>query len=81
MTGGTGTGIGLGSIWETMKNGVTAINNLSVTIKAIFPQLSANSTSAPATTGTITFTSSQASGFQLVTLSSGATVKFPYYPQ
>ena len=74
-------GIGLDSIWNTLQNGVTAINNLSGTIKTIFPQISGNSTSAPATLGAITFTSSEALGFQLVTLSSGVTVKFPYYPQ
>ena len=73
--------IGLDSVWNTLQNGVTAINNLAINVKTIFPQLSGNSTSAPATLGTITFTSSEALGFQLVTLSSGVTVKVPYYPQ
>lgn len=73
--------IGLDSLWSSLQNGVTAINNLATNIKTIFPQLVANSTSGPATVGTITFTSSQAAGFQLVTLSSGVTVKFPYYNQ
>lgn len=73
--------IGLDSLWSSLQNGVTAINNLATNIKTIFPQLNGNSTSAPAAAGTITFTSSQAAGFQLVTLSSGVTVKFPYYNQ
>jgi hypothetical protein len=73
--------IGFDSIWSSLKDGVAAINNLSTTIKTIFPQLSGNSTSAPASAGAITFTSSQAVGFQLVTLSSGTTVKVPYYNQ
>ena len=73
--------IGLDSLWSSLQNGVAAINNLTSTIKTIFPQLTSNSTVAPATAGTITFTSSQAVGFQLVTLSSGVTVKFPYYNQ
>jgi len=73
--------IGLDAVWNTLQNGVTAINNLASTVKSVFPQLSGNSTSAPASTGAITFTSSEALGFQLVTLSSGVTVKFPYYPQ
>ena len=77
----SGTGIGLGSLWETMKNGVTAINNLTSTIKTIFPQLTGNSTVGPSTVGSITFTSSQAAGFSLVTLSSGVVVKMPYYNQ
>ncbi len=73
--------IGLDSVWNTLQNGVTAINNLTGTIKTIFPQLSGNSSAGPASAGTITFTSSQAVGFALVTLSSGVTVKFPYYNQ
>lgn len=73
--------IGLDSIWSSLQNGVTAINNLATNIKTIFPQLTGNSTTAPSAAGSITFTSSQAVGFQLVTLSSGVTVKFPYYNQ
>lgn len=72
--------IGLDSIWETLKNGVLAVNGLNTTIRTIFPQLSGNSTTAPSSVGSITFTSSQAAGFSLVTLSSGVTVKVPYYP-
>ncbi len=72
---------GLGDLLQTMQQGVQAVNNLATQIKAIFPQLTGNSTVAPSSAGAITFTSSEAVGFQLVTLSSGVTVKFPYYNQ
>ena len=72
---------GLGDILQTLQQGVTAINNLTTQIRTTFPQATTSSTAAPATAGTITFTSSQASGYLLVALSSGVTVKFPYYPQ
>jgi hypothetical protein len=72
---------GLGDVLQTLQQGVQAINNLATQIRTTFPQVTASSTSAPATLGTITFTSSEALGFQLVTLSSGVTVKMPYYPQ
>ncbi len=72
---------GLGDILQTLQQGVQGINNLTAQIKTTFPQATTSSTSAPATVGTITFTSSEASGFLLVTLSSGVTVKMPYYPQ
>ncbi len=72
---------GLGDLLQTMQQGVTAIRDLTTQIKTTFPQATTSSTSAPATVGTITFTSSQATGFLLVALSSGVTVKFPYYPQ
>lgn len=64
-----------------IRDAVTAINNLTNQVKSTFPQATTSSTSAPATAGGITFTSSQATGFLLVALSSGVTVKFPYYPQ
>ena len=72
---------GLDNIYEAISNGVNAINRLSTNVKNIFPQLVGNSTAAPSTAGTITFSSSQAAGFSLVTLSSGVTVKVPYYNQ
>lgn len=72
---------GLQDLLTSMQQGVTAINNLITQIKTTFPQATTSSTTAPATLGTVTFTSSQATGFLLVALSSGVTVKFPYYPQ
>lgn len=73
--------IGLDSIWNTLQNGVTAINNLASNVKTVFPQISGNSTVTPSSAGALSFSSSQPVGFTLVTLSSGATVKFPYYNQ
>jgi hypothetical protein len=72
---------GLSDILTSLQQGVQAIQTLNTTIKSIFPQLVASSTAAPATTGTITFTSSEAVMFQLVTTSSGFTGKVPIYPQ
>lgn len=72
---------GIGDILQTLQQGVQAMNNLTQQIKSTFPQATTSSTAAPATVGTITFTSSQASAFLLVALSSGVTVKIPYYPQ
>ena len=72
---------GLGDLLQTMQQGVQAINNLRTTISSVFPQVTSTSTSAPATAGTVTFTSSQASYFMLVTTSSGFTGKVPIYPQ
>jgi len=72
---------GLGDILQTLQQGVQAMQTLNTTIRNTFPQATTSSTAAPATLGTITFTSSEATGFLLVALSSGVTVKFPYYPQ
>ncbi len=73
--------IGLTQILTTLQSGVTAINSLVTQISETFPQATSSSTSAPSTNGAISFTSSEALGFLLVTLSSGATVKMPYYHQ
>jgi len=72
---------GIGDLLQSINNGVTALNNLRTTISTIFPQVTGSSTKAPSTTGTITFTSSEALMFQLVTTSSGFTGKIPIYPQ
>lgn len=72
---------GLGDILQTLQQGVQAVNNLRVTVASVFPQITATSTSAPATAGAVTFSSSQASYFMLVTTSSGFTGKVPIYPQ
>ena len=72
--------LGLSDILSSLQQGVQAINNLRTTISTIFPQLTATSTSAPVAAGTVTFTSSQASYFMLVTTSSGFTGKVPIYP-
>jgi hypothetical protein len=72
---------GLGDILQTLQQGVQAMNNMRTAITTVFPQITATSTSAPAAAGTVTFTSSQASYFMLVTTSSGFTGKVPIYPQ
>ena len=74
-------GYGIGDLLQTLQQGVQGINNLTAAIATRFPAVTSASTSAPSTTGTITYTSSEALGFALVTLSSGVTVKFPFYPQ
>lgn len=70
----------LGDLLSALQNGVTAINRLNTTIASIFPEVTANSTVA-ATAGTITFSSSLALGFMIVELSSGLSVKVPYYSE
>jgi hypothetical protein len=72
---------GIGDLLQTMQQGVQALNNLKTAITSVFPQITSTSTSAPTTAGTVTFTSSQASYFMLVTTSSGFTGKVPIYPQ
>ena len=49
---------GLGDVLQTLQQGVQAINLLTAQIKSTFPQATTSSTSAPGSTGTITFTSS-----------------------
>ena len=72
---------GQGDLLQSLQQAVVAINSLNTTLKAVFPQATISSTTAPSVAGAITFTSSEALGFYLVALSSGVTVKFPYYPQ
>lgn len=68
----------LTDLLSAMQQGVVAINELNITMQTIFPQATAYSTTA-ATAGTITFTSSQATGFVSILTSSGATVKVAVY--
>lgn len=70
---------GISDILSALQNGVTAINNLSQQVAKFFPTTTA--TSSTVTAGTITFSSSLASGFMIVQTSSGGTVKIPFYPQ
>jgi hypothetical protein len=69
----------LDMILTALQNGVTAINNLNITLGQVFPQTTATSTLASTAIGTITFTSSQASAFLTVTTSSGGVYKMPLY--
>jgi hypothetical protein len=68
----------LDDLLTALQNGVEAINRLTTQVRTTFPQASAVSTSA-ATAGTITYTSSQATGFLTVTTSSGGSYKVPLY--
>jgi len=68
---------GLSDLLQTMQQGVQAINNLTIQIRNTFPNISALSTSA--TTGAITFSSSQPSQFGTVATSSGGTYKVPLF--
>jgi hypothetical protein len=57
---------------------ITAINGLSSSILQL-PHTTASSSAAPSAPGAISYSSSQATGFLLMTASSGVTVKVPYY--
>ena len=72
---------GLGDLLQTMQQGVQAINNLATQIGLVFPSVTAASTAGPSAAGTISYSSSLATGFMLIELSSGTTVKLPFYPQ
>lgn len=72
---------GIGDILQTLQQGVQGLNNLTQQIKATWPQATTASTTIPSSVGALSFSSSQPVGFQLVTLSSGVTVKFPFYNQ
>ena len=71
---------GLSDILLTLNNGVQALNNVRVALTSFFPQATAVSTAARGSLGTITFTSSQATGFLAVTTSSGFTGYVALYP-
>lgn len=70
--------IGFSDILSALQNGVVAIRDLTATIDSVFPHAGAISSSAP-TAGGITYTSSLATGFLLVTTSSGGVYKVPLY--
>lgn len=72
---------GLGDLLQTMQQGVQAINNLATQIGVIFPSVTSASTAAPSAVGAISYSSSLATGFMLIELSSGTTVKVPFYTQ
>jgi hypothetical protein len=74
-------GFGIGDLLQSLQQAVQALQTINTTINNRFFQVTASSTKAPTTTGTITFTSSEASFFLLVQTSSGFTGKVPIYPQ
>mgnify|MGYP001607777011 FL=1 len=61
-----------------IQNGVVALNALNTTLGNVFPQQTATSTAA-ATAGAITYTSSQAAIFISVVTSSGGVYRVPGY--
>jgi len=67
----------LTDILAALQNGVTAINNLAVQIV----RLPVVSTSTSATTGAISFSSSQPALFGTIISSSGGTYKVPLFNQ
>jgi hypothetical protein len=71
----------LDTIMAVMQNGVQALRDLATIVGQVFPNTTASSSSAPATAGAVTFNSSQAAGFMLVTTSSGFSAKVPFYNQ
>lgn len=66
----------LTDILSALQNGVTAINNLPSRLATAF----ITQTSTGTVAGTVTFTSSQASAFGLITTSSGGQYKIALYP-
>lgn len=68
-------------ILTALQQGVQALNNLGTAIRAVFPSVTVQSTAAPSAAGTISYSSSLATGFMLIALSSGTTVKVPFYTQ
>lgn len=74
-------GQGLGDLLTSLQQAVQGVNNLAVAIRAVFPTVTVQSTAAPSAVGTISYSSSLATGFMLIALSSGTTVKVPFYTQ
>lgn len=70
--------IGASDLLSALQNGVIAIRDLTTIINSVFPHAGAITSSAPSA-GAITYTSSQATGFLLVTTSSGGTYKVALY--
>lgn len=69
----------LSEILFALQNGVTAINNLAEQLATTFPPLTDPSSTTP-TAGSITYNSSQAAAFGLVTTSSGGTYRIALLP-
>lgn len=69
----------LDTVLATLQDGVRAINALRIQLATTFPPLTNPSSTAPAA-GTITFNSSQAAAFGLVTTSSGGSYRIALLP-
>lgn len=75
----TGTG-SISVLVATAQNAVNALYALQRQLQTTFPQATAVSTAVRGSVGTITFDSSQATGFLAVTTSSGFTGYVALYP-
>jgi hypothetical protein len=67
------------TVINTSINALNQILGNMYSLLQTFPRTTASSSAAPGTVGTISFSSSLATGFVLLQTSSGATVKLPYY--
>ncbi len=72
--------VSLADVLAALQNGVVAINNLAEQIGTTFPQATLVSTAARGSVGSVTFDSSQATGFLAVETSSGFTGYVALYP-
>lgn len=70
--------IGPSDLLSALQNGVVAIRDLTIQIRTAFPPISSPSTTAPSV-GSITFTSSMAEAFAIITTSSGAAYSVALY--
>lgn len=69
----------LDTILGVMQDGVRAINKLTLQLNTNFPPITDPSTTAPAV-GNVTYSSSLAQAFGLVTTSSGGTYRIALLP-
>jgi len=67
----------LTDIFAVLQNGVVALGSIAKSISLSFPQVTGTSTSA--TTGAISFNSSQPTTFITIVSTSGVTLKIPAF--
>ncbi len=64
-------------ILVALQNGVTNLGSIAKSLATAFPQVTGTSTGA--TTGSVTYNSSQPVGFLTMLSTTGATIKVPYF--
>lgn len=67
----------LTDIYNTLQNGVVALGSIAKALTNSFPQITGTSTGA--TTGSVSYNSSQPVGFITLISTSGGTIKVPYF--
>jgi hypothetical protein len=67
----------LTDILVALQNGVANLGSVAKSLSTAFPQVTGTSSSA--TTGTVTYNSSQPVGFLTMLSTTGATIKVPYF--